>query len=251
MNSEEYRESFLREGERLVDLERSNLWLIQSPGRFCFGMDAVLLSAFAKVRAGERVLDMGTGTGILPLLLSAKTEAKELVGLEIQPESAEMAARSVQMNGLGERVRIVEGDMKDASARFGRSSFDVITCNPPYMTGGHGIENPSDGLAIARHEVLCTFADVAREAAACLRPGGRFYLVHRPFRLVELMLTLAESGLEPKKMRLVYPYADREPNMVLLECVRGGRRRITVEKPLIVFEKEGCYTEEVRELYGF
>ncbi len=245
------RESYLRDGERLVDLERSNLWLIQHPGRFCFGMDAVLLSAFAKVRPGEHVLDMGTGTGILPLLLSAKSQAASLTGLEIQPESAEMAARSVEMNGLTERVHIVEGDLKEASKQFGRSSFDVITCNPPYMTGGHGIENPADSKAIARHETLCTFADVAREAAACLKPGGRFYLVHRPFRLVELMVTLTEYGLEPKRMRMVHPYVDREPNMVLIECLRGGKRRITVEPPLVVFDEPGVYTKEVDELYRF
>ncbi len=245
------RESYLRDGERLVDLERSNLWLIQHPGRFCFGMDAVLLSAFTKVRPGERVLDMGTGTGILPLLLSAKTEAGELIGLEIQSESAEMAARSVQMNGLSERIHIVEGDIKEASKLFGKSSFDVVTCNPPYMTGGHGIVNPSDSKTIARHETLCTFEDVAREAALCLRPGGRFFLVHRPFRLAELMLTLTEYGLEPKRLRMVHPYVDKEPNMILMECVRGGKRRISVEAPLIVFDKPDEYTQEVNELYGF
>ncbi len=251
MNNEQYRESFLREGERLVDLERSGLWLIQHPQRFCFGMDAVLLSAFAHARAGESVLDLGTGTGILPLLMSAKTEAASLTGLEIQKESAEMAARSVELNALTDRIRIVEGDLCEASKIFGRSRFDVITCNPPYMTDGHGVENPTDAKAIARHEVLCTFEDVAREAAACLKPGGRLYLVHRPFRLVELMVTLTRYGLEPKRLRMVHPYVDREPNMVLLECVRGGKRRITVEKPLIVWDAPDVYTKEVQELYGF
>lgn len=262
-------EDFIRDGERAVDLQRSNLWLIQDPERFCFGMDAVLLSAYAEIKAGERCLDMGTGTGILPLLLSAKTDAAELVGLEIQPESADMASRSVAMNialrgenapengAAGEnrpvrgRVRIVQGDLREVTALFGRSSFDVVTCNPPYMTGGHGIVNPADAKAIARHEILCTFEDVAREAAAVLRPGGRFYLVHRPFRLAEIFAALAKYGLEPKRMRLVYPYADKEPNMVLLGCVRGGRARLAVEKPLILWEKPGEYTPEVKELYGF
>ncbi|MBO4626943.1 MAG: tRNA1(Val) (adenine(37)-N6)-methyltransferase [Lachnospiraceae bacterium] len=272
------RETFIKGNERAVDLQRSNLWLLQDPERFCFGMDAVLLSAYTEIKAGERCLDMGTGTGILPLLLSAKTDAAELVGLEIQPESADMARRSVAMNIAlrGEdaeaetpaqsanetpasaqsrpvrgRVRIEEGDLKEASAIFGRGSFDVVTCNPPYMTGGHGIVNPADAKAIARHEILCTLDDVCREAAAVLVPGGRFYMVHRPFRLAEIFATAAKYNLEPKRMRLVYPYKDREPNMVLIGFVRGGRPRIEVEKPLILWEREGEYTEEVKESYGF
>ncbi len=253
-------EEFIRDGERVVDLQRSNLRLLQAPDRFCFGIDAVLLSAFAEIRAGERCLDMGTGTGILPLLFAAKTEAAELVGLELQPESADMADRSVRMNIAAQcddmpllegRVRIVQGDLKEASKMFGRSSFDVVTCNPPYMTGGHGIVNPADAKAIARHEIACTMEDVAREAAAVLVPGGRLYIVHRPFRLAELMCTLSRYGLEPKRMRLVYPYVDREPNLVLLGCVRGGKPRIEVEKPLILWDKPGEYTAEVQELYGF
>lgn len=245
------KEDFLKDGEQLVDLERSNLWLIQDPSRFRFGMDAVLLSAFAALRAGERCLDMGTGTGILPLLLSAKTEAAELVGLEIQPESAEMARRSVEMNGLGGRISVVEGDIRTASEQFGRSSFDSVVANPPYMIGGHGIVNPEDAKAIARHEVLCTFDDLARETAAVLKPNGHFYLVHRPFRLAEIINTLYRYKLEPKRLRLVYPFADREPNMVLIDSVLGGRPRLTVEKPLIIWDAPGQYTEEVRELYGF
>ncbi len=245
------KEDFLKDGEQLVDLERSNLWLIQDPSRFRFGMDAVLLSAFATLRAGERCLDMGTGTGILPLLLSAKTGAAELVGLEIQPESAEMARRSVEMNGLSGRITIAEGDIRTASGQFGRSSFDSVVANPPYMIGGHGIVNPEDAKAIARHEVLCTFDDLARETAAVLKPNGHFYLVHRPFRLAEIINTLYRYKLEPKRLRLVYPFADREPNMVLIDSVLGGRPRLTVEKPLIIWDAPGQYTEEVRELYGF
>ena len=285
------KEAYIKGGERLVDLQRSNLWLIQDPGRFCFGVDAVLLSAFCEIRAGERCLDMGTGTGILPLLLSAKTDAAELVGLEIRPESADMARRSVEMNialqaeqtaaagiapgsgnaeavGIAEtapgsgdeteaarpvagRVSIVQGDLREASAMFGRSRFDVVTCNPPYMTGGHGIVNPADAKAIARHEVLCTFDDVAREAAAVLVPGGRFYLVHRPFRLAELITTLTRYGLEPKRLRFVHPQVDKKPSLVLFGCVRGGHSRLAVEKPLILADESGETTDEVKELYGF
>lgn len=241
----------LKEQEQLVNLQRNGLVLIQDRRRFCFGMDAVLLSGFAEVKRGETVLDLGTGTGILPLLLSAKTEAGHLTGLEIQPESADMAERSVRLNGLSDKIDIVTGDIKNAPSLFGKSGFDVVVSNPPYMTGGHGIVNPADAKAIARHELLCTFSDVAVTASEVLRPGGRFYLVHRPFRLAEILTELVRVGLEPKRLRLVYPYADREPDMVLIACVRGGKSRLRVEKPLIIWESRGIYSEEVRNLYGF
>lgn len=241
----------LRSGERLDDLQRNHLKIIQNPEKFCFGMDAVLLSGFAKVKPGEKVLDLGTGTGIIPLLLSAKTKAGHLTGLEIQPESADMARRSVALNGLEDRIDIVEGDIKEASALFGMAGFDVVTCNPPYMIGQHGLRNPDTPKAVARHEVLCTFEDVAREAARLLRPGGKFYLVHRPFRLAEIIGTLLSHKLEPKRMKLVHPFLDKEPNMVLIEASRGGNSRMTVEPPLIVYEKPGVYTPEIYEIYGY
>ena len=245
------RDEWVRSGERVDDLQRNHLKIIQDPGRFCFGMDAVLLSGFARAAKGERVLDLGTGTGILPILMSAKTEAAHLTGLEIQEESADMAARSVAMNGLDARIDIIQGDIKKAAELFPAASFDVITSNPPYMLSGHGLTGEADAKTIARHEILCTFEDVAAAAQALLKSGGHFYLVHRPFRLPELMVMLVRRGLEPKRMRLVYPYADAEPNMVLLECVRGGRPRLTVEKPLIVYEAPGKYTEEIYEVYGY
>ena len=237
--------------EHLVDLQRNGLKMVEDSDKFRFGMDAVFLSGWAEVKKGERVLDMGTGTGILPLLLSAKTEAGQIVGIEVQQECAELAARNVTLNGLSDRITVVNGDLRDSVNLFGKASFDVVVSNPPYMTGGHGMINPQNAKAIARHEVLCTFADVAEQAAAVLKPGGRFYLVHRPFRLAELIVTLTRFHLEPKRMRLVYPYVEREPDMVLLGCVKGGNPRLKVEKPLIVWEKAGKYTEEMREKYGF
>lgn len=249
--TEEEKKSLLQPNERIDDLQRSHLEIIQNPGRFAFGMDAVLLSGFAGAAKGDRVLDLGTGTGILPLLMSAKTQAEHFVGLELQPESADMARRSVRMNGLESRIEIVTGDIREADAVFAAASFDVITSNPPYMIGRHGLQNPNDALAIARHEICCSLEELVTTAQKLLRPGGHFYMVHRPFRLAELMVTLCAHHLEPKRMRLVYPYADREPNMVLLDCVRGGRSRITVEKPLIVYEAPGKYTQEILELYGY
>lgn len=237
--------------ERVDDLQRNGLKLIQDPGRFCFGMDAVLLSGFAKVKPGEMCLDLGTGTGIIPLLLSAKTKGEHFTGLEIQPESADMASRSVRLNQLEERLSIVTGDIKEASNLFGASSFDVITTNPPYMIGQHGLKNPESAKAIARHEVLCNLEDILRESSRLLRPQGRFYMVHRPFRLAEIFCRMVEYHIEPKRMQLVYPYVDKEPNMVLIEGARGGRSRLTIEKPLIVYKEPGVYTDEIYDIYGY
>lgn len=241
----------LKENERIDDLERNGYRIIQDPERFCFGMDAVLLSGFARVKDGASVLDLGTGTGIIPILLEAKTGVAHLTGLEIQPDSADMARRSVALNGLEDKIDIVTGDIKEAGSLFDAASFDVITCNPPYMIGKHGIANPQDAKAIARHEILCTLEDVISQTARLLKPGGNFYLVHRPFRLAEIMVLLSKYKLEPKRMQLVYPYVDKEPNMVLLEANRGGRPRMTVEKPLIVYQKPGVYMPEIYDIYGY
>lgn len=244
------KQEFLQPGERLDDLQIRGYQIIQSPGRFCFGMDAVLLSAFASVRKNEKALDLGTGTGILPILLAAKYPGELYTGLEIQEESARMAERSVRLNGLEERVRIVAGDIREAASIFGAASFEVITTNPPYMIGSHGLPNDREAIYIARHEVYCTIDDVLRESAKILKAKGRFYMVHRPFRLPELLAKMSAYGLEPKRMRLVYPYVDKEPNMVLLEGLRGGKPRMQVEPPLIVYEKDGSYTGELKRLYG-
>lgn len=241
----------LLDGERLDDLERNGYKIIQHKDKFCFGMDAVLLSSFAQVAEGEIMIDFGTGTGIIPILLEAKTQGKHFTGLEIQPESVDMALRSIRYNGLEDKIDIIQGDIKEASLMFKKSSFDVVTSNPPYMNDNHGIKNPDMPKAIARHEILCTLEDVVREASLLLRPGGRFYMIHRPHRLTELIVTLKSHKLEPKRIQFVHPYVNKEANMVLIESVRGGRSMIKVEKPLIVYEEAGIYTEEIHKTYGF
>ena len=242
--------TLLKTKERLDDLNIKGYQIIQDPGRFCFGMDAVLLSGFAHIKKGENVLDLGTGTGIIPILLEAKTSGKHFTGLEIQSESADMASRSVQYNHLEEKISIVTGDIKDASNIFGASSFDVITTNPPYMIAEHGIKNEADAKTIARHETLCTLDDILMQSARILKQNGRFYMVHRPFRLAEIFSKMVAYGIEPKRMQLVYPTLSKEPNMVLIEGYRGGKSRITVEKPLIVYNDDGSYTNDILEIYG-
>jgi tRNA1Val (adenine37-N6)-methyltransferase len=239
----------LKQGERIDDLERNNLKIIKDPGRFCFGMDAVLLSGYASIRRQDKVLDLCTGNGIIPILLAAKTGAERIVGIEIQRDIADLAKRSVEANDLSDRVNILCADIKDAEEYYQAGAFDAVTCNPPYMIDNHGIKNPDSPKAIARHEILCTFDDVARETAKLLKDRGRFYLVHRPFRLAELFETLKKYRLEPKRMRLVHPFADREPNMVLIEARKNGNSRLSVEKPLFIYEKPGVYTEEIYKIY--
>ena len=248
------REQFLveiLEDERVDDLQRNGYHIIQKRNGFCFGMDAVLLAGFARVNPGERAIDLGTGTGIIPILLEARYEGEHYTGLEIQEEVAEMARRSVRLNGLENKVDIALGDIKEASVRFGRAQFDVVTSNPPYMNDAHGIKNPGDAKAIARHEVLCTLDDVVREGTTVLKPGGRFYMVHRPRRLIEILQTMKQYGLEPKRMKFVHPYKDREANMVLIEAVRGGKALMKVEAPVIVFDENGEYSQEIRTTYGY
>lgn len=241
----------LKDGERIDDLNRNGYKIIQSKDKFCFGMDAVLLSGFAVIKEGERVLDLGTGTGIIPILLEAKTEGKYFCGLEIQEESVDMAQRSVCLNNLQEKIDIVAGDIKVASKVFGGATFDVVTSNPPYMNDNHGLKNPELPKAIARHEVLCSLEDVIREGAKILKPGGRFYMVHRPHRLVEIINTFTKYKLEPKRIKMVHPYVDKEANMVLIEAVRGGKSMVKVEKPIIVYSEPGIYTQEIYDIYGY
>ena len=223
----------LQSGEQIVDLERNGYKIIQNRERFCFGMDAVLLTGFAKVGKGERALDLGTGTGI------------------IQPESAEMARRSVMLNNLQDRIKIVDGDIKEASKIFGAASFNVVTTNPPYMTENHGVKNPDEPKAIARHEIKCNLEDVIRESAKLLKPKGRFYMVHRPRRLAEIISLMKEYRIEPKRLRMIHPFADRDANMLLIEGVRGGKSMMVVEPPLIVYDEPGVYTKEIHRIYGF
>lgn len=241
--------AFLHPDERLDDLQIKNYKIIQHPKKFCFGMDAVLLSAFANLRKGDNVLDLGTGTGIIPILLAAKTDAKHYDALEIQPDSADMAKRSVIFNKLEDKINIICGDICKASEIFGKSIFDAVTANPPYMNNNHGLKNPTMPKAIARHEILCTLDDVIRESAAVLKEHGRLYIIHKPFRLAEIFTTLKRYKLEPKKMCLVHPFIDKEPNMVLIEAVKDGNPMIKIEPPIIVYNTPGKYTDRILKIY--
>lgn len=239
----------LNPDERLDDLQRNGYKLIQNTKIFCFGMDAVLLCAFTRVEKGEEVLDLGTGNGVIPILLKGRTEGKHFTGLEIQDVNVDLARRSVQYNRIEDDVLIVQGDIKEASKIFGGASFDVVTTNPPYMNENHGLKNPESHKAIARHEILCTLEDVIREGTKVLKPGGRFNMIHRPHRLVEIIDLMKKYKVEPKRIRMVHPFADKEANMVLIEGIRGAKPMVKIEPPLVIYESTGVYTEEVKNLY--
>lgn len=240
----------LKPGERLDDLQINGYHIIQHPEKFCFGMDAVLLSSFAGCQPDSKVVDFGTGTGVIPILLTAKTKASHIDALEIQQESADMAQRSVQLNGLTDKIKIIQGDIKEASDLLGKASYDYVITNPPYMNNDHGLKNPELPKAIARHEILCSLEDVIREGACVLKPGGHFIMVHRPFRLIEIITCLTRYKLEPKRMRFVHPFADKEPNMVLIDAVRGGNSMVKIESPLVIYVTQGQYTQEILDIYN-
>lgn len=238
------------EDERIDDLQCKGYRIIQKPKGFCFGVDAVLLSDFAKVKKGQKVLDLCTGGGVIPILLAAKTEGLEFHGLELQEEYADMAKRSVELNGLEEKVSIRCGDVKNIRELFLPASFSVVTVNPPYMTEHHGLQNLYEPKTIARHEVALCLEDVIAGASYVLPENGNFFMIHKPFRLAEIFKQMKEYHIEPKRMRLVHPYVDKEPTMVLIEGLKGGKERITIEPPLILYQEPGIYSDEIYKIYG-
>lgn len=235
-----------------TDTLKNGYKILQDSERFQFGIDAVLLADYASksLKEKESVIDLGTGTGIIPLLMVNKCKTTSFTGLEVQKESADMAARSVAMNELEGQIQIVHGDLKEAGSLFPRHSFNVVTCNPPYMIDAHGRNNEQDALTIARHEVLCTLEDIVTAADYLLASHGSFFMIHRPFRLPEIFSSLEKHKMEMKRMRLIYPFADKEPNMVLIEARKNAKRRLTIEPPLIVRNDDGEYTVEVQDIYN-
>ena len=253
----------LKDNERIDDLERNGYGIIQKNDGFCFGMDAVLLSGFANVKAGGIAVDLGTGTGIIPILLEAKTKGSSFYGIEIQESMAEMAERSVQLNALTDKVHIVQGDICSIAGNAAADSVtaelmeslkgrvDTVTSNPPYMKQNHGLANPGDAKAISRHELKCSLKDVCRAASVLLKSGGHFYMVHRPLRLPEIISELKAVKLEPKRLKPVYPFADREANMILIDAVKGAGEECRLEKPVIVYKEPGVYSDEIYDIYGY
>lgn len=240
----------LNANERIEDLQLKNLRIIQNSEWFCFGIDAVLLSDFAEIKRNSTVVDLGTGTGIIPLLLWGKKEPKKIIGIEIQKEVADMAERSVRLNNLENSIEILNIDMNNANQVILSNSIDVVVVNPPYVENNGGIINPESKKAISRHEISCSLEDVVRVSSKLLRHGGSFFMVHRPHRLVDIFYQMRKLKIEPKKIRLVHPRAGQQPNMVLIKGVKAGNSELKILEPLYVYGEEGQYTEEILKIYG-
>jgi tRNA1Val (adenine37-N6)-methyltransferase len=241
----------LKENEQLDDLQIKGLRIIQDSTRFKFGTDAVLLSNYAKLKPGGRCIDLGTGTGIIPLLLNAKNNVSEIIGLEIQKELCEMASRSIELNeGMAEGIKIVHGDIRQVDRLFTACSFSNVVSNPPYMKDGSGFQSEDQSIAMSRHEIKCTIDDIAKAAGYLLNDKGVFTLVHRPNRLVDVLYALRENSLEPKTIRFVHPYAGKAPNLFLVNAVKNSKPFLKVEEPLIIRKNDGTYTDEIYTIYG-
>jgi len=241
---------YLKDGERLDDLQLKGLKIIQKEKGFCFGIDAVLLSNFAKLKKGDIAVDLGTGTGIIPILLSGKFEMTKIYGIEIQKEMAEMSSRSVEINDLSNTIKIINDDLKNTLNYFDRNSIDVVVSNPPYMVSGGAIVNPDSFKAISRHEILCNIDDVVKIASELLKNKGAFYMVHRPSRLVDIIYNCRKYNMEPKEIRFVMPKAGKRPNIMLIKSVKNGNPELKFLDPLIVYNDDGSYTDEIYKIYN-
>lgn len=241
----------LEKNERIDDLEINNLKIIQNINGFCFGIDSVLLSDFAKdIKSGAKVVDLGTGTAIIPILLTAKTAVGHILGIEIQKNVAEMANRSVRMNNLSDKIEIINENIKSLSSKILQNKYDAIVTNPPYMKNNTGLQNENIEKLISRHEIECTIEDIANVANILLKDKGEIYMVHRPDRLMDIVVAFRKNKLEIKKLRLVFPKKNKGANLILIKAVKNARPFLKIEEPLYVYEENGDYTEEIKKIYN-
>lgn len=241
----------LKENERIDDLEFKGYKIIQNSEGFCFGIDSVLLSDFAKdIRNNSRVMDLGTGTGILCILLSGKTNLKEIYGIEIQEEVANMAKRSVELNSLQDKIKIINENILNLENVFEKGSFDAIVTNPPYKKINTGLQNESEKKLISRHELTANLEDFIKVSKDMLKDKGEFYMVHRPERLVDIIYLMRKYKIEPKQIRFVAPKPSKEPNLVLIKGVKNAKEFLKFDNILYVYNEDGSYTEELLKIYN-
>ena len=240
----------LLENERIDDLEFENLKIIQNTTGFCFGIDSVLLSDFAKeVKNGSKVMDIGTGTGIISILLSKKANVKKIYGVEIQQEVANMAERSVKLNNLEDKISIINTNIKDIFDKFEPNTFDAIVTNPPYMKLNTGAKSDEIKMLISRHEVECNLEDIIKISYKLLKSRGEFYMVHRAERIVDILYLMRKYKLEPKKIRFIQSKVNKEPNLLLIKGIKDAGNQLKIERPLVVYNEDGSYTDEILEIY--
>jgi tRNA1(Val) A37 N6-methylase TrmN6 len=239
----------IKDDETLDDLQLRELFVIQKKDKFRFGVDAILLANFANVKSNATVIDLCSGTGIVPFVIHGKNNPSKIIGLEIQKEMVEMAQRSVRYNRLQNKIDFIKGDLKNIDMLKKLPKADVVTVNPPYKVYNSGIVNPNDKIAIARHEICCNLEDVILACRVLLKDNKRMYMVHRPDRLVDIFTLMRKHKIEPKRVRMVHPSVDKAPNIVLIEGQRDGGSFLKWEKPLFVYDDQGNYTEELTRIY--
>jgi tRNA1Val (adenine37-N6)-methyltransferase len=241
----------LNNNERIDDLEYENLKIIQNKEGFCFGIDSVLLSDYAKnIKKDAIVVDIGTGTGIIGLLLCKKAKLKKIYGVEIQEDVAKMAERSVQLNSLEDKFEIINIDINNISDKLDNNSIDVIVTNPPYKKKNTGLLNEEEKKLISRHEIKCTLEDIVKTSYKLLKSKGEFYMVHRAERLVDILYTLRNNKLEPKNIRFVHSKAGEKPKLILIRCVKDAKEYLKIENPLFIYDNNGEYTDEILKIYN-
>lgn len=250
MTLDEMDMSLIREDETLDDLQLDGIHIIQKKEGFRFGVDAVLLANFANVKSKHNVIDLCTGTGIVPLIIKGKKKPKSVIGVEIQNEFVEMANRTKKINGFGDDINFIEGDLKSEALIKSLEKADVITVNPPYKLQNAGIVNPTDKLSIARHEIMCTLEDVIKTSRKLLKDNGRLYMIHRPERLADIFCLMRKYKIEPKRVRMIHPNSKKAPNIVLVEGQRDGGAFLKWEPALYVYDDKGNYSKEINEIYG-
>ena len=241
----------LEEDERIDDLEFKGLKIIQNKNEFCFGIDSILLTDFAKkIKKNSKVIDLGTGTGIISILLAEKTELKSIIGIEIQEKMAKMAMRSVNLNNLEEKVKIINEDIKSLKNIFEGETFDAVVTNPPYKKENTGLQNKNKGKLISRHEIKCNLEDIIRTAFYLLKNNGEFYMVHRPERLIDIAYYMRKYNIEPKIIKFVHPKKDKAPNLILVKGIKNAKPFLKIEEPLYVYNEKEEYSEEIMKIYN-
>ena len=241
----------LKKDEVIDDLEFEGLKIIQNNSWFKFGIDSVLLSDFSKnMKNNSFVLDIGTGTGIISILLSKKINVKKIIGIEIQPDVADMAKRSIKLNNLENKIEIINDNIKNIANYFSNNYFDSIVTNPPYQKNNTGLKSESKEKLISKHEIECNLEDVIKKSYKILKNKGEFYMVHRPERLADIIFIMRENKIEPKEVRFVYPKINEKPNLILIKGIKNAKEFLKVQKPLIIYNESGRYTNEILEIYG-
>lgn len=240
----------LKENERIDDLEYKGLKIIQNENGFCFGIDSVLLSDYAKnIKSGAKVIDVGSGTGIISILLCAKTNLEKIYGIEIQKEVADMSKKSIKLNNLEDKIEIINTNIRDIFNVLNKNEYDVVVTNPPYKKADTGVKSIDTRQLISRHEVECTLEDIIKNANLLLKDLGEFYMVHRAERLVDIMCLLRKYKLEPKNIRFVHSKRDQKPTLILIRAVKLAKEFLKIDKPLVIYNEDGTYTDEILEIY--